>query len=805
MDSLQVMQTDSKSISPTDERTERIEISYCNDGVENTRFSPQKESWNISSPLKNDDILNPSQVDDLLSSSEDDDMLSPLEDDEDYHPNSSSSSESYHCVKEISEIAEKISKNSTASSKSLAEFGKETNTRESDMNSKLGKLKMNGEKRKGNKGKDYCIYCDNLVLNFARHIQNNHSYEVEVRRIFSLPPKSKERTKLLSNLRKQGNFINSSNIRKPVRASSINDTNVLPCTDCMGLYSVKQLWRHRKKCCANADRNHRSLGQNMLLAHLKIDPKLREEVFPRMRADNISLQAKKDQLICAFGSRYITTHREKHLAIVASRKMRELSKLLIEVRKYDASIKNLFEALQPKYFDSIVDATKIIAKYNFQEDRFNSPTLALNMGTTLKQCCNIAIVFVLKRKEICSSIPAAEAEANLKTMIHLIETNWCYEISKKAATDLKTKKWNKVTIIPLASDLKIFREYLVKTADLAIKKLDKENTDKESYLALMEVIFCRIILLNRRRPGELERLPLYLYENTDSLENKTYEEFAEVVTPSERILLKSLKRIVIRGKRGRGVPVLFPCDVQNNLKIALKCRNKVFDQDNIYLFGNPKTSSTISGYKVLKKHAGRAGLKNPEAITSTRLRKHLATLSQLFNMTESDIEQLASFMGHTVGVHRGSYRLPNDIFQTAKLSKILLLMEKGDTSKFKGKQIQDIEVDFEKNLLSDEENEEKENERLSEEKEIVPKIIGPVGLAQVGLDQERSRTKTRVLVPWTQDQKNIIQTFFAEHIRKRKPPRKRECEQLIENYPEVFINKNWKKIKVFIQNVYTKK
>ncbi|KAK9887573.1 hypothetical protein WA026_023380 [Henosepilachna vigintioctopunctata] len=206
-------------------------------------------------------------------------MLSPLEDDEDYHPNSSSSSESYHCVEEISEIAKKISKNSTASLKSLAEFGTETNTRESDMNSKLGKLKMNGEKRKGNKGKDYCIYCDNLVLNFARHIQNNHLYEVEVRRIFSLPPKSKERTKLLSNLRKQGNFINSSNIRKPVRASSINDTNVLPCTDCMGLYSVKQLWRHRKKCCANADRNHRSLGQNMLLAHLKINPKLREKCF----------------------------------------------------------------------------------------------------------------------------------------------------------------------------------------------------------------------------------------------------------------------------------------------------------------------------------------------------------------------------------------------------------------------------------------------------------------------------------------------------------------------------------------------
>lgn len=146
-----------------------------------------------------------------------------------------------------------------------------------------------------------------------------------------------------------------------------------------------------------------SSALNMLLQNLKVDPKLKDEVFPRMRSDEISLQAKIDPLICPFGTRYITSHREKHLAIVASRKMRELAKLLIETKKCDNSIKTLFDILHLKYFDKIVSTTKVIAKYNRENDKFESPTLAINMGTMLKQCCDITIIFVVKRSLLHNS------------------------------------------------------------------------------------------------------------------------------------------------------------------------------------------------------------------------------------------------------------------------------------------------------------------------------------------------------------------------------------------------------------------
>lgn len=106
----------------------------------------------------------------------------------------------------------------------------------------------------------------------------------------------------------------------------------------------------------------------------------------------------------------------------------------------------------------------------------------------------------------------------------------------------------------------------------------------------------------------------------------------------------------------------------------------------------------LCGYKVLQKHVKLSGAKNPEAISSTKLRKHLATLTQLFNMTENYIEQFSNFMGHTTEVHIRNYRLPDDIFQTANISKLLILMENGQADAFKGQSLDEINLNMEEDL-----------------------------------------------------------------------------------------------------------
>lgn len=238
---------------------------------------------------------------------------------------------------------------------------------------------------------------------------------------------------------------------------------------------------------------------------------------------------------------------------------------------------------------------------------------------------------------------------------------------------------------------------MVEKGKEAFSQLTNDNTNSLAFKELTENVYCRVLLLCRKSPGELSRLPVKLYLKVGNKE--TYEEFSEVLNPTEVILMKKMKRVVIKGKR-KSTPVLFSEDVQQHINLLITCRVNFVSEINPYLFCNiSKTESTILGYKILAKHAKLAHLAKPEAMTSKRLRKHLATISQLFSMNDQDIEQLSTFMGHSVGVHRSDYRLPDDIFQTAKVMKMLIMMENGTAGQFKGKSFDEIDFNLPENLL----------------------------------------------------------------------------------------------------------
>nr|CAI5836859.1 unnamed protein product [Callosobruchus analis] len=276
--------------------------------------------------------------------------------------------------------------------------------------------------------------------------------------------------------------------------------------------------------------------------------------------------------------------------------MRELARLLIEIRKVKPDVVTLFDALKPTNYDLLVAATQSASKYDKRTQSYQSPTFALNMGTTLTQCCDIALVHTLKQSEMLPSIQSGDVEAELKTLVQLIEGNWKFDVSSQAATDLNMQKWNKVTLVPLAGDLKLLKDCLLKEATLAVPRLQAISNDKKAYIILLETIYCRLLLLNRRRPGELQRLLLHTYTAAINNDNcQGYEEFSEAISETEKCLMKSFKRIVIKGKRNRGVPVLISKDVSEHLDIVLECRKEVINEANPYLFAKPDSEEPILG------------------------------------------------------------------------------------------------------------------------------------------------------------------------------------------------------------------
>lgn len=55
---------------------------------------------------------------------------------------------------------------------------------------------------------------------------------------------------------------------------------------------------------------------------------------------------------------------------------------------------------------------------------------------------------------------------------------------------------------------------------------------------------------------------------------------------------------------------------------------------------------------------------------------------------------------------------------------------------------------------------------------------------------------------WTTEQARLVKRFFQDHIKLQKAPKKEECLELINQYPEILQDKNWVKLKTYVYNVY---
>ncbi|KAL5238907.1 hypothetical protein ACI65C_006317 [Semiaphis heraclei] len=690
------------------------------------------------------------------------------------------------------------------------------------------KIKQISNKRSWDKTTN-CIYCEKNVTNFTRHIMRNHSMEFEVARYLSLPKGSNERVELADNIRKRGNFlcnVGEVDVIKPVRrpnefSKTIPDaSNYLPCKHCYGMYKKKYLYRHEKKCKSaktkQLGRNRaQSNAQNLLLAFSNTDQDLVTKVFPRMAVDNISFVAKSDELIKAFGSRYLKSHREKHLVHVVTQKMRTLARLLIQMQLEYPSIKTLQECLLPKHFDLIVKCTKTVAGYDISKDLYGAPSVVLKIGNMLKQCCDIAEFTLLKH---CNNLALDEAQSSTQKAIinmrSIIEKQWSYEVSTNASKEILQKKWNKPAFLPLTSDIQLFRNHLIHVQNVSIQELKNNPNNQKSFKNLEESVLAQLILLNRRRSGEVQRLFINTYL-TAPIEI-SQEEVDLSLSEMERQLTKQLKRIVIRGKRGRGVPILFTPTLQKTITFLLKTREVVdfIDENNPYLFALPHSLNSIRGSDAIRKLSIDSGAKNPENLTSTKLRKQVATIAQILNLSDGDLEQLSTFLGHSKDVHKQFYRLSESAFQVAKVSKLLLMLENERGQEFRGKNLDEININVDA-LVSDVEDysseDDKPLESLSQDANKTVENVEKVQMKKIISNKFKSvpfpkknlhpDSKKFVRVPWTDAEKKVTTEYFQKHILLNKVPKKEECDNLKKQFPEIMINKPWKKIKTFIHNI----
>ena len=259
----------------------------------------------------------------------------------------------------------------------------------------------------------------------ARHLERKHGGEIDVAKALSYSKGSKTRRHLLDELRHKGNY--QHNIaamkcgqgevvtwRQPPTGSDVSD--YLPCKHCFTFFVRKELWKHQAKCKSKKQTSKTRQRVQANASELIPIPNSAssgcQKIICSMQQDAVSFCIRNDDLICKFGDSLYAKHgHEKSQRGYMSQRMRELGRLLLEVRKIDPTVKTLKDLCKPGQFELAVEGAKKVAGYSEDSENFAKPGTALKIGYSLKRAAEVLIGQSLmkgdkvrgKLKEICRS------------------------------------------------------------------------------------------------------------------------------------------------------------------------------------------------------------------------------------------------------------------------------------------------------------------------------------------------------------------------------------------------------------------
>ena len=275
------------------------------------------------------------------------------------------------------------------------------------------------------------------------------------------------------------------------------------------------------------------------------------EVVKNMQQDDVSMVCREDRLIIEYGQRLYNKHGHmKHEQVSGTnryqyirQKMRELGRFFLSITQIDPSFRTLSDSFVPQNFPVLVQAARSTAGYVQSTNTYKAPSVALKIGYSRKKCARI------------KKAPALQAEdkkviGQCNRLIKLINSDWGNRVSQRALDTLRERKFNKPLLLLLAQDLVLVSHHV----DTRLNELKSQlvvSVTTQLWSEFPKVILCKVVLFNRRRGGEAERMTMVAYDKVCIGD----QEIIESLSPLERKLVSALWRVEIRGKKG----VEFPC------------------------------------------------------------------------------------------------------------------------------------------------------------------------------------------------------------------------------------------------------
>ncbi|XP_072181509.1 uncharacterized protein [Diadema setosum] len=315
------------------------------------------------------------------------------------------------------------------------------------------------------------------------------------------------------------------------------------------------------------------------------------------------------------------------------------------------------------------------------------------------------------------------------------------------------------------------------------------------------------------------------YKEIKKGESHMVEGQLEMLKEWKKQLVKLLWRVEIVGKRGRTVPILMTEFMKSCVDALVNHRDEAgVNPNNKYVFavGNVDTTSHIRGSDALRELSQACGARSPTTLRSTRLRKHVATMTQLMSLRDHEMDALANFMGHDIRIHREYYRLPDAAVQVAKISKILFAMEgkAGNPVQLMGTagSLDDLQLDRDEELDTLEQGPESGDEdSASDSNNADPDAVEHdeeqqhPGNSQRGTSRKRQLSllleepddqvlKKKGKKIWSNCEKAAVERHLGAFMTvQSRLPGKSEIEQCLKAEPALK-HRSWRNVKDFIRN-----
>ncbi|XP_018909181.2 uncharacterized protein [Bemisia tabaci] len=509
---------------------------------------------------------------------------------------------------------------------------------------------------------------------------------------------------------KQGNLLL---VRRPTEMDSRLYTyaDYTPCPYCLGFILKKNLSQHTWNCVGvSAEMQKRKAEGHIediiskseaLLGNcsaISIDQEFYQNIMTRMKDDEITGIVKNDTLILHLGAflyaKFNVTQKE-----YIRQSMRMLARFLLEIQSIDEKITSLPMCFDPGNFDHILQAVQhlcIAEKRNLERVNFQKAALLLKLGPLLKKTSTLHRGMCLR--QLNSEDPKVREEAkqgnnNAKNFIELMELEWKTRLSSTALSNLKERKYNCGELLPLTEDLMKLRAFVDAELNRVLKELKESITIPQSRY-FSELLLVSVILFNKKRTGEAAKMKPAHYEKRPNWHENSADELKAAMSPLERKLGENMAVLDIRGKHDRSVPVVLTKEMQEGIEFLLKHRTQIgINKNNPYIFAIAGFDEAhLRGHDCVRKICGKLPLVKPRLIQGTKLRKYIATVTQILNLSTNETDWLARHLGHDIAVHRDFYRLHDSAIEATKVSRILLAVDSGQVNKFAGKKLNEINL-----------------------------------------------------------------------------------------------------------------